>query len=217
MQPLSVQADSADVQLFESRKLIPSSEGLLTTTDTVHSTPVLQPCNGSNQNDSVPQVLGLKLPQQNAPQCYLAQNPQALHTLNPATSKFDQKKFKHSDQTTLKKADGSSVPKRQLNFNPPHNPTPRNSQNQIWPSEQSRGQEFSLLLPAFPAHTPAALQGLRLLHIQSVSQSNITFPGLPSSPRHPPLIAAPIREAPVIKLLHIKSEPKMVSSASQTS
>ncbi|XP_026029615.1 ciliogenesis and planar polarity effector 1 isoform X4 [Astatotilapia calliptera] len=209
MQPLSVQANSADVQLFESRKLIPSSEGLLTTTDTVHSTPVLQPCNGSSQNDSVPQVLGLKLPQQNAPQCYPAQNPQALHTLNPATSKFDQKKFKHSDQTTLKKADRSSVPKRQLNFNPPHNPTPRNSQNQIWPSEQSRGQEFSLLLPAFPAHTPAALQGLRLLHVQSVSQSNITFPRLPSSPRHPPLIAAPIREAPAIKLLHIKSEPKM--------
>ncbi|XP_030599039.1 ciliogenesis and planar polarity effector 1 isoform X3 [Archocentrus centrarchus] len=221
IQPLSLQADSADVQLFQNRKLIPSSKGLLTTTDTsnaVHSTPVVQAANDSNQNDSVPQALGLKLlqlhqprlPQQNAPQYPLAQQPQMLRTLNPATLESDQNKFKHSGHATLKKESRSSVPKRQLNFNPPHDPTPRNSQTQIWPSEQSRGQEFSVLPPAFPSHTPAAMQGLRLLHVQAAPQSTFAFPKLPSPSKPSRVIAAPIREAPAIKLLHIVSEPKVM-------
>ncbi|KAM9338429.1 ciliogenesis and planar polarity effector 1 [Symphorus nematophorus] len=79
-------------------------------------------------------------------------------------------------------------------------------------TERSRGQEFSLLPPALPTHTPAPMQGLRLLHVQPAPQSSITFPKLPlpSFSRPVSVMAAPMVEAPMIKLLHIESRPKMM-------
>ena len=154
MQPLSVHTVSPEIQFMESRRLIPPSQGLLATTDTshtIHSAPVLLPFNDGVQSDPAPQVLGLKLlqlhrpplPQQSAP--HHAQGPQALHTANPATIESHQ--LKNNNQS-------ASVPKRQLSFNPPHDPAPRNSQVKGQTSERSRGQGFSLLPPALPTpHT----------------------------------------------------------------
>ncbi|XP_056260195.1 ciliogenesis and planar polarity effector 1 isoform X1 [Seriola aureovittata] len=228
MQPLSVQAESPEIQFIQSKRLIPSSQGLLATTHashTVPSSPVVLPSNGSIQKDPASQVSGLKLlqlqrpplPQQSAPHYPPARGPQTLHTAYPATLETHQPKLKHNHQAASKrkeeeKRNGSSVPRRQLSFNHPHDPSPWNSQPQIQTSERSRGQEFSFLPPALPAHTPAPMQGLRLLHFQPVSHSNITFPKLPcpSSSRPSTVITAPMGETPLIKLLHIESGPKMI-------
>ncbi|XP_040914910.1 ciliogenesis and planar polarity effector 1 [Toxotes jaculatrix] len=227
MQPLSVQAESPENQVRQSRRLIPSSQGLLATTDISHavlSAPVLLPSDGI-QNDPAPQVLGLKLlqlhrpplPQQSAPPYPPAQVSHTLLTANPATLESNQPKLKHSHQGAAKRAEEenrnrSSVPRRQLSFNRPYDAAPRSSQPQIQTSERSRGQEFSLLPPSLTAHTPAPMQGLRLLHCQPVQHSNITFPKLPSPSSSRPftVFAAPIGETPVIKLLHIESRPKMI-------
>lgn len=211
MQPLSVQAPES--QFMGSRGLIPPSQGLLATADTsptIHTAPVSLPSNDSIQRDPAPQVLGLKLlqlrpplPQQSAPHHPQAQGSQALHTANPTIIETHQHKFKNTDQS-------ASVPKRQLNFNPPHDP--RSSQARSQTSERSRGQIFSLLPSALPAHTPAPMQGLRLLHFDAAPHSNTTFPKLPlpSSSRPPTFISA----APMIKLLRIEPGPKMASNAS---
>ncbi|XP_040012827.1 ciliogenesis and planar polarity effector 1 [Xiphias gladius] len=228
IQPLSVQAESPEIQFRQSRRLIPSSQGLLSTTDishTVPSAPVVLPSNDSIQNDPATQVSGLKLlqlqhpslPRQSAPHHPPAQGPQTLLTANPATLESHQPKLKHNHQAALKKAEeekrnGSSVPRRQLSFDHPHYPAPRNSQPQIQTSERSWGQEFSLPSPALQAQTPAPMQGLRLLQFQPVPHSNITFPKLPipSSSRPSTVIAAPMGETRLIKLLHVESGPKMI-------
>lgn len=224
MQPLSLQAVSSEIQFRESRRLIPPSQGLLATADTshaIHSAPVLPPPHDSIQNDPAPQVLGLKLlqlqrpplPQHSTPHYPPTEGPQTLHTTNAAAMESASKK------TEEEKRNGFSVPKRQLNFNSSHDPTPRNSQPKIQTSERSRDQGFSLLPPALPAHTPAPMQGLRLLHFQPVPHSNITFPKLPvpSSSRPATVIAAPMREAPMIKLLRLESGPKMARNTPSSS
>ncbi|XP_042251450.1 ciliogenesis and planar polarity effector 1 isoform X3 [Thunnus maccoyii] len=230
MQPLSVQAESPEIQFRQSRRLIPSSQGLLTTTDTSHaitSAPAVVHSNGSIQSDPASQVLGLKLlqlhrpplPQEGSPHYPPAQGLQTLLTANPATVESHQPQLKHNNKAASKKTEeekrsGSSVTKRQLSFNnnPPHDPTLRIShlQNQI--SERSREQEFSLLPPALPAHGSALTHGVRLLHFRPVPQRNITFPKIPipSSSRPCTVIAGPMGEAPRIKLLHIDSQPKMM-------
>ncbi|XP_028274109.1 ciliogenesis and planar polarity effector 1 isoform X3 [Parambassis ranga] len=219
MQPLSVQAESPGTQLMESRRLIPSSQGLLTTTDPSHavpSTPMLPLYNGSVQNDSALQVKSLKLLQLHHPLLHnqsALNYPPAQNTLHMATPEPYQHKFTHNEQTTSRKTDVEklpSVPKRQLSFKPSHDrPPPRNSQPHMWSSEQSRGHQSSLP-PALPAHTP--MQDLRLLHIQPVPQNMITFPKIPLASSSTPsnVIAAPMGEAPVIKLLHIYPGHKMV-------
>ncbi|XP_051268723.1 ciliogenesis and planar polarity effector 1 isoform X1 [Dicentrarchus labrax] len=219
MQPLSVQAMSPEIQFRESRRLIPPTEGLLATTDIIHSAPVLPPSNDCIQSDPATQVLGLKLlqlqhpplPHQNAPHYPPAQRSQTLHTTNPATISH-QHKLKNNSQSTSKKMEeekrnGSWVPKRQLSFD-----SPGYSQPKTQTSEKFRGQSFSLLPSNLPAHTPAPMQGLRLLHFQPAPQNNITFPRLPLpySSRPATVIPAPIGEAPMIKLLHIESGPKMM-------
>nr|XP_020474269.1 protein JBTS17 isoform X2 [Monopterus albus] len=226
MQPLSVQAESPEIQF---RGSIPSSQGLLATTDISHTlpgAPVVLPSNSSIQNDHAPQVLGLKLlqlhppplPQQTPPHYPQAQGPQTLHSKNPATVESHQSKLKHNHQASSKKAEeekraGFSVSRRQLGFNHPHDLTPSNSQPQIQTSERFQGQEFLLLPPAFPAHTPAPSQSLRLLHLQPAPHSHITFPELPipSSCRPSTVIPAMMRETPMIKLLHTEPAPKMMS------
>lgn len=226
MQPLSVQPVSPEMEFRESRRLIPPSQGLLATTDTSHSAPVLPPSNDIVQSDPSAQVFGLKLLQLHHPPVLhrIAPNyppAQVVHTANPATTESQQHRLKNTDQfaskkTGDKKRNGHSVPKRQLNFNPPHDPT----QLVIQTVERSRGPEISLLPPALPAHTPAPMQGLRLLHFQPVQpQINMAFPKIHtlSSSRPTTVIAAPMAEAPMIKLLHIESGPKMASNASTTS
>ncbi|KAI3362297.1 hypothetical protein L3Q82_012605 [Scortum barcoo] len=213
MQPLSVQAVSPEMHFRESRRLIPPSQGLLTTNDisnAVHSAPVLAPSNDGVQNDPAPQIFGLKLlqlhrpplPQQSAPHYPPAQGPQMQHTSHPANVESHQHKLKNNDQF-------ASAAKRQLTFNSQHDPTPRNSQSNIQTSERSRGQGFSLFPPA---HTPAPMPGLRLLHFEPVPHSNVTFPKLPIpfSSRHVPVIVAPREEASMIKLLHIEPAPKKI-------
>lgn len=222
MQPLSVQAVSPDIQFGDSRRLIPTSQGLLATTDTSHSAPVLPPSNDIIQSDPTARVLGLKLLQLHrpplahslAPNCLPAQ---VLHVADPAATESRQHKLKNYDQSASKRTEddnrnGCSVPKRQLTFNSPHDET----QPKIQSSETSRGQDFSLLPPASPAHTPAPMQGLHLLHFQPVPQSNIVFPKIPipTSSRPTTAISAPMGEAPMIKLLHIDSGPKMASDTS---
>ncbi|XP_051794635.1 ciliogenesis and planar polarity effector 1 isoform X2 [Acanthochromis polyacanthus] len=223
MQPLSVQApESPEIQLRENRRLIPSSQGLLATTDTsqaIHNTPGLLPSDGSIQNDSTSQLLGLKLlqlhrplslPQESTTHYPPVQLQQMLHAANPAT-------VCSNDQATSNRSGGEkrnkpSVPKRQLSFNPLQEPALRNTQPHIWPSEQSRGQQFSVLPSALPAHTPAPMQSLRPLPFESVSHNNVTFPRIPSPSTSRPstVIAATLQEAPAIKLLHIESRPKMM-------
>ncbi|XP_027137955.1 ciliogenesis and planar polarity effector 1 isoform X4 [Larimichthys crocea] len=214
MQPLSVQAMSPEIQFREGSRLIPHSLGLLATTDTGHSAPVLPPAN-SIQNDHASQVLGLKLlqlhrpplPQQIAPQYPPSQ---LLYTANAANTEHHQHRLKINDQSAQRKTeeDKRSVPKRQLSFNSLREST----QPRIQTSERSRGQESSLLPSALPAHSPAPIQGLRLLHFQPVQQSNTTFPQIPllSSSRAATVIAAPMGDAPMIKLLHIDTGPKMM-------
>lgn len=233
MQPLSLQAVSPEFQFRESRRLVPSSQGLLATADTnhtIHSAPVLPPSNDSVQNDPAPQGLKLlqlqrpPLPQQRAPHYLPAQVPQTLCTANPAAIESNMHNLKNNDLSASKKTEEektnwSSFPKRQLSFHTSHDPTPGNCQPKIQTSERSREQGFSLLPPALPVHTPAPMQGLRLLHFQPVPHSNITFPKLPipASSRPATVIAGLMGEAPMIKLLHLESGPKMARNISNTS
>lgn len=229
MQPLSVQAESPEIHFKQSKRLIPSSQGLLATTDTSHtvapSAPMVLPHDGSIQNDQAPQVMGLKLlhfqrpplPQQSATHYPPARGPQTLHTANPAAMESHQPKLKHNHQAATQRAqeeqrNWSSLPRRQLSFNYPHDSALRNTQPQIQTSERSRGQEFPLLPPALPAHTPAPMQGLCRLHFEPVSHSYFTFPKLhlPPFSRPSTLITVPLGETPVIKLLRIDSAPKVL-------
>ncbi|XP_034064419.1 ciliogenesis and planar polarity effector 1 isoform X2 [Gymnodraco acuticeps] len=196
MQPLSVQAASPEIQFGESRRLIPTSQGLLATTDTSHAIPIAPVLPPSIQSDPAPHFLGLKLlqlnppslPQQNAPH----QHPATIESHKP----------EEYNQST-------SAPKRHLGFNPPHDPTHRGSQPMRETSERVR-EGFPLLPPALPAHAPAPMQGLRLLRVQPPPQNNTTFPKLPipSYSRPASLMVAPMGQAPMIKLLHIDSGPQ---------
>ncbi|KAF3849101.1 hypothetical protein F7725_015598 [Dissostichus mawsoni] len=199
MQPLCVQAASPEIQFGESRRLIPTSQGLLATTDTSHAIPIAPVLPPSIQSDPAPHVLGLKLlqlhppslPQQNAPH----QHPATIESHKP----------EEYNQST-------SAPKRHLSFNHPHDPTHRSSQPMRETSERVR-EGFPLLPPALPAHTPAPMQGLRLLHVQPPPQNNTTFPKLPipSYSRPASVMVAPMGQAPMIKLLHIDSGPQRMS------
>lgn len=214
MQPLSVQAHSPHVQQREQKSLIPSSQGLLATTDTcpaIQPPPVPLSSSSSAQNDSSPQVLGLKLLKLHPSVMFQQSAPHTLHTTNHETFGSYQPKDKHKDQAIGKKTSGGqknvfSAATKHLSFNPLRNPTPRNPQPQ---TQESIGQFH----PAFPSFPQAPVQGLRLLQLQESSQSNFTFPKL-SSPvvSRPALISAPVTGAPMIKLLHIDTGPKMVSS-----
>ncbi|KAF6733239.1 uncharacterized protein FQA47_000825 [Oryzias melastigma] len=200
MQPLSVQAESPDVQ-----QLIPSSQGLLATTDTNHaiqSTPLPLTSHGGVQNDSAPPVLGLRLlkfsspllSQHNPPAPQPHPRPSAnqeIHTSFQAKSKGKEDRNKFSSPITR-----------------PYDSTPRTSHPQIWPSGQSAS---SPQLP--PAQTPSPFQGLRLLQLQPPPQNNITFPKLPppSFSRPSAVIPVPVMETPPIKLLQINFGPKVVS------
>ncbi|XP_034459066.1 ciliogenesis and planar polarity effector 1 [Hippoglossus hippoglossus] len=226
MHPLSVLVGSPEIQFKQSRSLILSSKGLLVTADirqAVPSTPVALPSNVSLQNDPAPQVLKLlqarcpPLHQERAPHYPPAQESQTRHTENPAFLESHQPQRKHSYQAASERAEekrtGSSVLRRQLSFNNSQDPPPCSSEPRIQMSEGSRGQEFPLLPPAFPAQTPARMQDPRLLHLQPSAPSNITFPKLPMPVLSRPstVMSAPMGGIPVTKLLHIQPGPKMMS------
>lgn len=100
-----------------------------------------------------------------------------------------------------------SVPKRLLSLISLPGPT----QPKIEKSERTKEQEFPRLPPVTTAHTPAPVQGLRLLCCTSAPQGNIMFPKIAPAPSSKPctLFAAPIREVPMLKLLQIHSGAKM--------
>lgn len=226
IQPLSIQAESPDIHQNETGTLIPSSQGLLATADTRHvieRPPVSLPFNGGTQNISAPDASGmklLKLPYPLFSQDSTPHNPpaqQRLHTPNPESLGSYQHNLTHNYQATFKKKSGEkrNMFSKPPSFNHPHDPTPRNSQPQIWASGQFIGQGFSSLRPAFPARTPTPMQGLHLLQLQPTSHIPIAFPKLPLPSRsRPAVFKAPVIEPPMIKLLHIESGPKMVNSAS---
>ncbi|XP_060918031.1 ciliogenesis and planar polarity effector 1 [Labrus mixtus] len=202
MQPLSVQAESPEIQFRESRTFIPPSQGLLTTSQGAHSTHVLPTSTENIQNDSTAHFSGLKLLQLHRPplsQQSTQHHPQTLHTSNP------------SKRTEKEKRNVSTYQRRHLSFNHTHDPTPVISQHNIQTSERTREHDFSLLPPAFTAHTPAPMQGLRLLRYEPVPHNKVTFPKIPGQPssRSVSVFAAPRAEAP-IKLLRLESGPKMM-------
>ncbi|KAF7217094.1 ciliogenesis and planar polarity effector 1 isoform X2 [Nothobranchius furzeri] len=198
LQPISVQAESPDLQQRVKERLIPSSQGLLATTDSssaIQNPPMLVPPVSSAQNVSASQTLGLKLlrlhppvkSQDRSPQYPPAQQPQMLHSASHKTIGS----FQPNDPATWKKRGGEqrndfSVPARHLQFNPPPDPPPRNSLPH-------------LTVPA------------RLLQLQHVPQSNISFPRL-TQPfiSRPAVLSVPLTGAPMTKLLHIESGPQMV-------
>ncbi|KAK2819157.1 hypothetical protein Q5P01_024718 [Channa striata] len=226
MQPLSVQAESPDIRFRESKKLIPSSQGLLTTTDishTIPTAPVVLPSNCSIQNDPAPQAPKLlqlyhpPLVQHSTPHYPSARNPHTPHTENPVTLESYQQNLKHSHQVTSKrpvddKRTGSSVPGRLLSYNPAHDLTQRNRHPPVQTSETFHGQEFNIFPPVLPPHTVAPTQSLRLLQFQPVPHRDIVVPKLPKPTFSKPInfVAAPMGEMPMVKLLHIESGPKMM-------
>ncbi|CAG5867458.1 unnamed protein product [Menidia menidia] len=225
LQPLTVQAESTSIQQRENRGLAPFSQGLLATTDHADlNSPGLLPPNGIAQDESVPQMSGLRLlklsnplmSRHSTPHYPPGQQSQMQHISNPETLQSYQHKLKHNDQDGLKKKGGEqrhvfSVPKKHLSFNASHDPSPGNSQPQIWAAGQSNGQGFSVLPPAFPTPSPMSVQGLRLLQLQQVPHSNVIFPRLPlPSYSRPAVIAAPMTHTSTIKLLHIEAGPRIM-------
>lgn len=183
MQLLSVQA--AEMNLEEGSSLIPPSQGLLAATDNGHNSSALLPADDHPQSEPAAQIWGIKFLN--------------LHAANPEThsgSKWaENKKTRHS------------IPKRQLSLIS----LPALTQTRIEKSERTREQEFPVLPPVTPAHTPAPVHGLRLLRCTPGPQGNIMLPKVAPAPSPRPcaLIAAPIQGVPMLKLLHIGSGAKM--------
>ncbi|XP_023193921.1 protein JBTS17 isoform X1 [Xiphophorus maculatus] len=222
MQPLSVQAESPQTQQTGKRRLIPSSDGLLATTDRSHAVQH-QPYDSSVHTGSAAQMSGLKLLKlhhfamaEYSARHYAAQHAQAPHAQAPhrANLKSNQPKATHYDQSTWKKKGGEqrngfSVQTKHLLFNPAHDPTLRSSHLLMGPTGQFFGQAFPLHPAAFPTQKPAPMQGLRLLQLRDTPPSSFNFPKLITA--IPAFISTPMTEVPIIKLLHIESGPKMVA------
>lgn len=201
MQPLSVQAAE---RIFEdSRSLIPPSQGLLATTDNSHKTSALLPTNDHPQSEPAAQVWGMKfLNLRPSPTSYLASNyppTQIVAATKPETSS--------GLKWTEDKKTRYSIPKRPLTLIS----LPRATRPRTERSERTRVKDFPLLPSVPTAHTPAPVQGLRLLRCTSGPQGNITFPKIAPAPssRACVVIPDPIREVPMLKLLHIESRGKM--------
>lgn len=201
MLPLSVQAAE---RIFEdSRSLIPPSQGLLATTDNSQKTSLSLPANDHPQSEPAAQVWGMKfLNLRPSPTSYPASNyppTQIVSATKPET---------HSGlELTEDKKTRYSIPKRPLSLIS----LPRATQPRTAKSESTTVQDFPLLPSVTTAHTPAPVQGLRLLRCTSGRQGNIIFPKItPATSSRPcAVIAAPIREVPMLKLLHIESGAKM--------
>ncbi|KAM4634088.1 ciliogenesis and planar polarity effector 1 [Polymixia lowei] len=216
MQPLSVQAELPQSLFGEGRRLIPSSQGLLTTIDRskrVPSAPLVTPSDENTQNIPASQVPGLKLLQLqpgNYPPVREAWGPQTANTGAAGPPPFNLRMYDREEQEKIKASSGlTRHPSLGLDTNPPHDPTPRSTQSQkLDPRlERSRGAEF----PSLPAHRPPPTPGVRLLHFHPVPHSSTTFPQLSIPPSSTPsVIPAPIGDTSRIQLLHIDPEPRMM-------
>lgn len=208
MRPLSVHVESPEIHFGQSKKLIPSSQGLLTTTDTRRAdAPALgeQSFGSHVQNENADSVLGKKhqrhcaqLPQQIAPKCPPVQEPKLLFLENSNVSQESKTSSRREEED--KRKTWTSALKRQLSFDLPFDSVSRNPQRQLHSSEKSRGQEFTLLPPAQKPAAPP--QGLQLLRFQSVTHDDVAFPKIPVlfSFKPPAVVPAPVQETPLIKL-----------------
>lgn len=199
MQPLSVQ--EAGINFKESRSLILPSQGLLTMTNNSHKISVLPPTNDHPQSKPVAQGWGIKflnLP----PVTSHSESDHPTTQIVPASNPEAQPRPKYTEDKTR-----CSTMKRPLSLIS----LPSTTQFRIEKPERRREQEFPLLPPVTPAYTPAPEPGLRLLRCTSGPQGNITFPQIAPAPSSRPctLISAPLRESPMLKLLHIESGAKM--------
>lgn len=199
IQPLSVQA--AEMNFEDSRSLIPPSQGLLATTDNSHKPSALLPANDA-QSEPAAQVWGLKFLNLHPP-------PSSYPTSNyhPTQTVTATKPETHSGlkRTEDKKA-RYSISKRPLSLIS----LPRATQPRTEKSERTRVHEFPQLPSVTTTHTQAPVQGLRLLRCTSGPHGNVTFPKIALAPSSRPcaVISAPIREVPMLKLLHIESGAK---------
>ncbi|XP_072309627.1 ciliogenesis and planar polarity effector 1 [Eucyclogobius newberryi] len=201
MAPLSVQAGSP---VRNSRNnLIPCSEGLLTTAEIEHIS-ALPPSNSGIQNDPAPLLSGLKLLQLHPPHL-------PAHVSRQGSQSPQNYPHHASSSSMIKYNEQKGYARSQIHFTieAQHQPIAVNSY-----SNQTRvkGQEVSLLpqtLPVLAASTP---QGLRLLHVQPVSNNNITLPKLPTNTLSRPHTshAVPMGVTPRIKLLQIEPQPKVM-------
>lgn len=161
------------------------------------------PANANPQKEPAAQVWGVKIlnlhPSATSHPASHYPPAQIGHATNPGTHT--------GSKWTEDKKTSYSIPKRLLRLISLPGPT----QLRIEKSERTREQEFPLLLPVTAAHTPAPVQGLRLLSCTSAPPGNIMFPKIAPAPSSRPcaLSAAPIREVPMLKLLQIQSGVKM--------
>lgn len=161
------------------------------------------PANANPQKEPAAQVWGVKIlnlhPSATSHPASHYPPTQIGHATNPGTHT--------GSKWTEDKKTSYSIPKRLLSLISLPSPT----QPRIEKSERTREQEFPLLPPVTTAHTPAPVQGLRLLRCTSAPQGNIMFPKIAPAPSSRPctLIAAPIREVPMLKLLQIQSGVRM--------
>ncbi|XP_054613801.1 ciliogenesis and planar polarity effector 1 isoform X2 [Dunckerocampus dactyliophorus] len=194
LQARSVQAESPKVEIRKNK--IPSTQGLLITTDTSHTAPVVAPSSGNVNIDPSSQASGLKLLQL---QQTFQLEPQVPHapshtTVEPSIRAASRKRDK-------KKRVWSSTTKRLLRFS--HRASPESTSRK----QTSEGSEQT-------AQTPAPTHGLRLLHLQPAPQGHITFPRIPSPPplsRTFIVPAVPLGETK-LQLLHINPKPRMMST-----
>lgn len=199
MQPLSVQA----AELNFKENLIPPSRGLLATTDNSHKTSALPPANDHPQSEPAAQVWGMRI-------LNLPPSPTTLRASHCPPAEIVHTETHSGLKWTEDKKTRYSIPKRQLSLISLSGPT----QPRIEKSERMR-EEFPLLPPVTTAHTPVPMQGLRLLRYTSAPQGKVTFPKIAPAPSSRPcqLMAAPIKEAPMLKLLHIESGTSMARNA----
>ncbi|KAM4532203.1 ciliogenesis and planar polarity effector 1 [Fundulus diaphanus] len=205
MQPLSVQAESPEIHQRQKRRLIPSSHGLLATTDNSRAVQH-PPSDSSAQTGSAAQMLGLKLlklqpcaESQHAAPHYAAQRARTRHTANFEPPESSQPKVTHRDQSTWRKKDarqrnGFPVQIKNLIYNPACDPL-------------TVAQAAPLLPPSFLTPVAVPMHGLRLLRLQDDARSTVTFPKLTTASTPRPAV---VSEAPIIRLSPIESGPKMM-------
>ncbi|XP_028317922.1 ciliogenesis and planar polarity effector 1 isoform X2 [Gouania willdenowi] len=198
MQPLSVQAGSPVTLQRHTSRLIPSSQGLLVTSD---NNPPAPSTPGAALSLSSHKVMGVKLLQHQHPILPQQSDTQLPPTqcTSKATSVADhQHWFRHRDQimsmrTGREENIGSSVPKTSHSYDAPP-------------------QHHNVSLPyILAAQIAAPMQGHRLLHFQPDLSTNVSFPKVNAA--FFPKASTFIRtcESPVLKLLRIESGPKMIS------
>uniref|UniRef100_A0A3B4AUS7 Ciliogenesis and planar polarity effector 1 n=1 Tax=Periophthalmus magnuspinnatus TaxID=409849 RepID=A0A3B4AUS7_9GOBI len=153
------------------------------------------------QSQAAPLLSGLKLLQLHSPQFsahvsrHGPQSPQ-----NHPQTESGPSMFKHNDLMRFTRGHIRFTLEAQ------YQPVPVNS-NQT----RLKGREAPRLPLASPVWTESAPQRLKLLHVQPVSNSNITLPRLSPGPGPPSAQTTHTGPAPRIRLLQLEPQPKMVT------